>query len=210
MPADKDNYSNKYSHLSSKAREDLKLINRAQAGDQTAYEELLKKYQRPLYATVFKVVKVKDIAEDIVLETFAKVFMHLKDYDPNFAFSTWLFRIGINKAIDHLRYKKNMNKLSIDEYMAEESGSTFAAQLSSSVNDPIQDLLKEENNAFVRHLLDKLSPRYKKVIDLFYYKDMSCDEIAQELNTATNNVKAELFRARKVLYRILTSRQKDN
>lgn len=210
MPADKDHYPDKFSHLSAKAREDIDLINKARAGDQTAYEELLKKYKHSLYATVFKVVKVKDVADDIVLETFAKVFLRLEEYNQNFAFSTWLFRIGINKAIDHLRNKKNMNTSSIDEYMSEESESTFAAQLVSPANDPIQDLLKAEHIAFVKLLVDKLSPRYKKVIELFYYQDMSCDEIAKELNTTTNNVKAELFRARKVLYRILISRQKDN
>ncbi len=209
MPNDKENKENNFSHLSPKAQEDLNWIEKAKKGDQTAFEQLLKKYRLSLYASVLKIVKTKDAAEDIVFETFAKAFSRLEEYNPKFAFSTWLFRIGINKAIDSLRNKKNMNTSSIDEYMSEESDTTFASQIVSSTNDPIQEMLNEEKIVFVKWIVDKLAPRYKRVIDLYYYQEMSCEEIAKELNTTTNNVKAELFRARKVLYRIIISLKGD-
>ncbi|MEW6773515.1 MAG: RNA polymerase sigma factor [Bacteroidota bacterium] len=208
MSVDKENIPEDSSHLSPKAREDYQLVLRAQSGDQSAFEILLKKYKLSLYASVFKVVKLKDVAEDIVLETFAKVFSRLDEYNPKFAFSTWLFRIGINKSIDYLRNKKNLNTSSIDDYLNEESESTFAAQLISPDDDPIQEILNEEKIAFVKLLVDKLSPRYKRVIELYYFKEMSCEEIAKEIHSSVNNVKAELFRARKVLYNILISMNK--
>lgn len=208
MSVDKENMPEDSSHLSPKAREDYQLVLRAQSGDQSAFEILLKKYKLSLYASVFKVVKLKDVAEDIVLETFAKVFSRLDEYNPKFAFSTWLFRISINKSIDYLRNKKNLNTSSIDDYLNEESESTFAAQLISPDDDPIQEILNEEKIAFVKLLVDKLSPRYKRVIELYYFKEMSCEEIAKEIHSSVNNVKAELFRARKVLYNILISMNK--
>ncbi|GAB4451006.1 MAG: RNA polymerase sigma factor [Bacteroidia bacterium] len=208
MSVDKENIPEDSSHLSPKAREDYQLVLRAQSGDQSAFEILLKKYKLSLYASVLKVVKLKDVAEDIVLETFAKVFSRLDEYNPKFAFSTWLFRIGINKSIDYLRNKKNLNTSSIDDYLNEESESTFAAQLISPDDDPIQEILNEEKIAFVKLLVDKLSPRYKRVIELYYFKEMSCEEIAKEIHSSVNNVKAELFRARKVLYNILISMNK--
>lgn len=209
MDADNKNTPGDFSHLSPKAKEDIDLIEKAKVGDQLAFETLLKKYRYSLYASVLKVVKVKDVAEDIVLETFAKVFSRLDEYNPNFAFSTWLFRIGINKSIDYLRNKKNLNTSSIDDYIKDETGSTFADSIPSSDDDPIQDLLKEEKIAFVNVILDKLSPRYKRVIEMYYYQEMSCEEIAKEINSTVNNVKAELFRARKVLHKIIVSLKRD-
>ncbi|GIV26842.1 MAG: DNA-directed RNA polymerase sigma-70 factor [Bacteroidia bacterium] len=209
MSSDKENKKENHSHLSSKARKDLELIEKAKNGNQSAFEALLKKYKNSLYASVFKIVKIKDAAEDIVFETFAKAFSRLDEYDSRFAFSTWLFRIGINKAIDYLRNKKNMSTSSIDEYMSDDSETTFADQLVSPSNDPIQEMLNEEKIAFVKFIVEKLSPRYKRVIEMFYYQEMSCEEIAKELNTTTNNVKAELFRARKVLYKIIISLKRE-
>lgn len=210
MPSENKNTPDNFSHLSPKAKEDLDLINKAKSGDQSAYESLLKKYRNSLYATVFKVVKIKDTAEDIVLETFAKAFLNLEEYNPKFAFSTWLFRIAINRSIDHLRNKKNLNTSSIDDYIKEESETTFASNILSPDNDPIQKLLNEEKIAFVKLIVEKLTPRHKRVVELFYYKDMSCEEIAKEINSTVNNVKAELFRARRVLYTIIISMKKDD
>jgi len=209
MPSNEENKKPDLSHLSAKAKEDWQLIQSAIAGNQSAYETLLKKYKQSLFATILRIVKTKDVAEDIMLETFAKAFLKLNEYNPKFAFSTWLFRIGINKSIDYLRNKKNMPTSSIDDYMTEESETTFSEQLSSNENDPIQELLKEEKISFVKLIVDKLQPRYKRVVEMYYYEDLSCEEIAQQLGSTTNNVKAELFRARKVLLSIIISMKRD-
>jgi len=209
MSSNEENKKPDLSHLSAKAREDWQLIQSALAGNQSAYEILLKKYKQSLFATILRIVKTKDVAEDIMLETFAKAFLKLNEYNPKFAFSTWLFRIGINKSIDYLRNKKNMPTSSIDDYITEDSETTFSERLSSNDNDPIQELLKEEKISFVKFIVDKLQPRYKRVIEMYYYEDLSCEEIAQQLGSTANNVKAELFRARKVLLSIIISMKRD-
>lgn len=197
------------SHLSISAQEDYGLISKALSGEQSAYEQLLKKYKPALTVSIMRIVKNKEVAEDVVLETFGKAFAKLNEYNPKFAFSTWLFRIGINKAIDILRNKKNFNTSSIDEYLTEGTESTFADHLAAPIDDPIQDLLKQEQVAFVKLIIDKLLPRQKKVIEMYYYQDMSCEEIAKELNKNANTIKAELFRARKILYQIITSMKRE-
>lgn len=201
----KDNNNDHLSHLSVSAKEDYDLISKALSGDQSAYEQLLKKYKVALTNSIIRIVKNKELAEDIVIETFGKAFARLHEYNSKFAFSTWLFRIGINKAIDTLRNKKRFTTSSIDEHLSEDSETTFAEYLVSPNDDPVQDLLKQEKIDFVKLLLDKLLPRYKRVIELYYYQDMSCEEIAKELNTNSNTIKAELFRARKILYKIILS-----
>ncbi len=215
MPSKKNKDKNKdindnLSHLSPNATEDYNLVLKALAGNQFAYEAILKKYRVSLKVSVMRIVKNNEVAEDIVLETFGKAFARLNEYNPKFAFSTWLFRIGINRAIDVLRNKKNLNTSSIDEYITEESESTFAQYLTSPTDDPIQNLLKQEKVAFVKLIMEKLTPRYKKVVEMFYYQDMSCDEIAKELNTTSNTIKSELFKARRVLHHIITSMKREN
>jgi len=209
MSDKKENIPDDFSHLSPKAKEDYFLITSALEGNQAAFENLLKKYKHSLYATILKVVKSKDVAEDIMIETFAKAFSKLNEYNPKYAFSTWLFRIGINKAIDYLRNEKKMPTSSIDEFMTNETETTFSEQLISSTNDPIQDLLKEEKIAFVKLIIEKLNPRYKKIIELFYYQELSCEEIAKELGTSANAIKNDLFKARKILYRIIITLKHD-
>jgi RNA polymerase sigma factor (sigma-70 family) len=209
MSDNKENIPDDFSHLSPKAKEDYLLITSALEGNQAAFENLLKKYKHSLYATILKVVKSKDVAEDIMIETFAKAFSKLNEYNPKYAFSTWLFRIGINKAIDYLRNEKKMPTSSIDEFMTNETETTFAEQLISSTNDPIQELLKEEKIAFVKLIIEKLNPRYKKIIELFYYQELSCEEIAKELGTSANAIKNDLFKARKILYRIIITLKHD-
>lgn len=209
MSDNKENIPDDFSHLNPKAKEDYLLITSALEGNQAAFENLLKKYKHSLYATILKVVKSKDVAEDIMIETFAKAFSKLNEYNPKYAFSTWLFRIGINKAIDYLRNEKKMPTSSIDEFMNNETETTFSEQLISSTNDPIQDLLKEEKIAFVKLIIEKLNPRYKKIIELFYYQELSCEEIAKELGTSANAIKNDLFKARKILYRIIITLKHD-
>lgn len=93
--------------------------------------------------------------------------------------------------------------------MNNETETTFSEQLISSTNDPIQDLLKEEKIAFVKLIIEKLNPRYKKIIELFYYQELSCEEIAKELGTSANAIKNDLFKARKILYRIIITLKHD-
>ena len=104
----------KLSHLSEKAQKDYNLIIRAtEEKDQQAFSELMDKYKDPIYFMLLKMVNNNDDAEDLTLEAFGKAFNRLNQYTPNFAFSTWLFKIATNNCIDFLR-KKKKNVMSID------------------------------------------------------------------------------------------------
>ncbi len=201
--------NNDYSHLSSKAQEDIRLIESAKSGNQMAYETLLKKYKNSLYGSIYKIVRNQEIAEDLTLETFGKVFSKLDQYNYQYAFSTWLFNSGVHGAIDYLRKKKQQNITSIDEYIDNSSDKTFSSFITSPHDDPIHELLKQEKINFIRLIIERLKPKYKQVIQLYYYQELSCDEIAKSLNISTGTVKADLFRARMILYQIIIDSKRD-
>jgi RNA polymerase sigma-70 factor (ECF subfamily) len=94
-------------HLSEKAQKDYELVQRATKGkDQQAFSDLMEKYRDPIYYMLLKMVNNNDDAEDLTLEAFGKAFNRINQYTPNFAFSTWLFKIATNNCIDFLRKKK--------------------------------------------------------------------------------------------------------
>src|SRR5438477_4966571 len=100
-------------NLSEKAQADFKLVNQAIKGDQKAYAELLGRYRDSIYFMLLKMVNNRDDADDLTIEAFGKAFKRLNQYTPNFAFSTWLFKIASNNCIDFIRRRKK-NTISID------------------------------------------------------------------------------------------------
>src|SRR6056297_35271 len=100
--------------LSDKAQKDIDLVENAQKGDQRAYGELLAKYRDAIYFMLLKMVNDPVDAEDLTIEAFGKAFKNIDQYTPNFAFSTWLFKIASNNAIDHIR-KQRTNTVSLDQ-----------------------------------------------------------------------------------------------
>jgi RNA polymerase sigma-70 factor (ECF subfamily) len=193
-------------NLSDKAKFDLILVDRAVHGDQKAYAELLDRYRDAIYFLLLKMVNNKSDAEDLTIEAFGKAFKNIKQYTPNFAFSTWLFKIATNNCIDFIR-KRKANIVSIDQQTEDYEGvaSSPATNLQASVLDPEEHLIKEQNIKLIQSLVSKLKPRYRKLIELRYFKEYSYEEIAEELDLPLGTVKAQLFRARELLYNILTS-----
>src|SRR5579863_8325757 len=108
-------------HLSAKALHDYELVKEAMSGDQKAYSELLKRYYDSIYFMMFKMVRNQDDADDLTMEAFGKAFKSLHHYTPDYAFSTWLFRIATNNCIDHMRRQK-IKPLSIDNTFETEDG----------------------------------------------------------------------------------------
>lgn len=193
-------------NLSDKAKFDLILVDRAVHGDQKAYAELLDRYRDAIYFLLLKMVNNKSDAEDLTIEAFGKAFKNINQYTPNFAFSTWLFKIATNNCIDFIR-KRKANVVSIDQQTEDYEGvaSSPATNLQASVLDPEETLIKEQNIKLIQSLVSKLKPRYRKLIELRYFKEYSYEEIADELDLPLGTVKAQLFRARELLYNILTS-----
>ncbi|HOP04708.1 MAG TPA: sigma-70 family RNA polymerase sigma factor [Tenuifilaceae bacterium] len=193
-------------NLSDKAKFDLVLVEKAVNGDQKAYAELLDRYRDAIYFMLLKMVNNKSDAEDLTIEAFGKAFKNINQYTPNYAFSTWLFKIATNNCIDFIR-KRKANLISIDQQTEDTEGlmSAPATNLQASVLDPEETLIKEQNIKLIQSLVSKLKPRYRKLIELRYFREFSYEEIADELELPLGTVKAQLFRARELLYNILKS-----
>ena len=191
------------SHLSEKAQKDYELVKRAtQKKDQQAFAELMDKYKDSIYYMLLKMVHNNDDAEDLTLEAFGKAFSRLHQYTPNFAFSTWLFKIATNNCIDFLR-KKKKNVMSIDNRIENEDGDDFKFEIKSEGLTPEQIAMNDQKIQLMRQYVKKLKPRYEILVEMRYFKEMSYDEISEELQLPLGTVKAQLFRAREFLFNIL-------
>jgi RNA polymerase sigma-70 factor (ECF subfamily) len=190
-------------NLSSKAEYDFKLVQQALAdADQKAYAELMDRYRDSVYFMLLKMVNNKDDADDLTIEAFGKAFNKLHQYAPNYAFSTWLFKIATNNCIDFVRRKK-MQVYSLDKPIEGSDGSEISVEVKSQTLDPEEWLIKKQKVKHMRAVVDKLKPRYRNLVELRYYKELSYEEIAQQLDLPLGTVKAQLFRAREFLYNMM-------
>ncbi|MCB0794566.1 MAG: sigma-70 family RNA polymerase sigma factor [Flavobacteriales bacterium] len=190
--------------LSEKAQYDYELVRRAvDRGDQKAYAQLMSRYRDSIYFMLLKMINNKDDAEDLTIEAFGKAFNRLHQYTPNYAFSTWLFKIASNNCIDWIRKQKKKKLLSIDNPIGTDDGDEMTIEIRSQGPDPVDVVIKDEKAEIMREVVDKLKPRYRTLIELRYYKEYSYEEIATELDLPLGTVKAQLFRAREFLMNLL-------
>lgn len=189
-------------NLSPRAREDYELVCRAVDGDQRAYARLMDRYKDSIYYMVLKMVHNRDDADDLTVEAFGKAFSNIHKYSPEFAFSTWLFKIAINNCIDFIR-KKRLETLSIDDDTKEENTNSFSESIRATTLDPEERYIKQQRAKLMRDVTEKINPKYRQLIELRFFKEYSYDEIATELDLPLGTVKAQLFRAKELLYNIL-------
>ncbi|MEZ4886061.1 MAG: sigma-70 family RNA polymerase sigma factor [Chitinophagales bacterium] len=187
-----------------RALKDHELVNLALGGDQRAYGKLMGRYRDSIYFMIQKMVNNKDDAEDLTIEAFGKAFNNLQKYSPDYAFSTWLYRIAINNCIDFIR-KKRLETFSLDEPMDSdgEDGSGATRDVQSSVLDPEEEIIKKQRILLMRNVIEKLNSKYRRLIELRYLKELSYQEISETLNLPLGTVKAQLFRAKELLHNIL-------
>ncbi|MEO8088147.1 MAG: sigma-70 family RNA polymerase sigma factor [Bacteroidota bacterium] len=193
-------------NLSEKAQIDFKLVGHAMKGDQKAYAELMQRYKDSIYFMLLKMVNNRDDADDLTIEAFGKAFKNLHQYTPDYAFSTWLFKIATNNCIDFIRRKRKMT-FSIDQGIESENGSEMQFEIKSPTLDPEENMIKRQKAVLMREVVEKLKPRYRRLVELRYFQERSYDEIATELQLPLGTVKAQLFRAREFLYQILKTDQ---
>ena len=191
---------NMNSNLSEKAQFDVRLVERAKKDDQAAYAQLMDRYREAIYYMLLKMVNNASDAEDLTIEAFSKAFKNLEQYTPNFAFSTWLFKIASNNCIDFIR-KKRIDHISLDREIGDRDRASNI--IMAEVPDPEEDLIKKQKATLMRSVVTTLKPRYRDLVELRYFKEYSYEEIADELNLPLGTVKAQLFRARELLYNIL-------
>ena len=190
--------------LSSKALEDYELVQAAIIGDQKAYAELMDRYRQSVFHTMLKMVNNRDDADDLTIEAFGKAFNKLNSYAPRYAFSTWLFKIAINNCIDHIR-KKRLHLLSIDDPIEYDSDYDYTHNIRAIQLDPEEKFIRDQKVQLMRSMLNKLSYKYRLMIELRFFEEMSYEEIATELEIPLGTVKAQLFRAKEILFELLQS-----
>ena len=193
-------------NLSEKAQVDYKLVQLAVKGDQKSYAELMSRYKDSIYFMLLKMVNNRDDADDLTIEAFGKAFKNLHQYTPDFAFSTWLFKIATNNCIDFIRRKRKLT-FSIDKSMENDSGQEMQFEIRSPMPDPEEKMIKKQKAMLMRDVVEKLKPRYKRLVELRYFQERSYEEIADELKLPLGTVKAQLFRAREFLYQILKNQE---
>jgi RNA polymerase sigma-70 factor (ECF subfamily) len=186
--------------LSEKAKSDLLLVEQARNGNEKAFATLLHRYRDSIYFLLLKMVNNASDAEDLTIEAFGKAFRSLDTYTPNFAFSTWLFKIATNNCIDFIRKKQSSPSL-IDQ--GQEEIDNFTVNIQSDMPDPEEILINHQKIAALRKIVSELKPRYKTLIELRYFKEYSYEEISSELDIPIGTVKAQLNRAKTLLFNIL-------
>jgi RNA polymerase sigma factor (sigma-70 family) len=187
---------------SQRALDDYSIVKQAIKGDQKAYSILHDRYRSPIFHMMLKMVNNREDADDLTIEAFGKAFSKLNSYAPRYAFSTWLFRIAINNGIDYIR-KKRLQMLSIDDPIDGESSSDYSSNIRSANLDPEEAFIRKQRLALMREMLTKLNSKYRLMIELRYFEELSYEEIARELDIPLGTVKAQLFRAKEMLYKLL-------
>jgi RNA polymerase sigma-70 factor (ECF subfamily) len=194
--------------FSDKAIEDFELIDRAvNDKDQQAYATLMKRYKKAVYFMILKMIRDADDAEDLTMEAFAKAFKNLHRFKKDYTFSTWLFRIATNNAIDFIR-KKKLKTMSLNNTLTDDGGNAVNIDVEDDDNNPQDEFIRTQRIEMVRIFVNKLPAKYRKLVKLRYFDELSYDEIAQELDKPLGTVKAQLHRSRELLYEIAQGKNK--
>ncbi len=193
--------------FSSKALEDFRLIDMAVGGDDKAYAKLLQRYKRPVYHVILKMVRNVDDAEDLTMESFSKAFRSLHRFKKDFTFSTWLFRIATNNTIDFIR-KKKINTLSIENTYTDDDGGSVSIDIEDNQNlNPQDEAIRAQKEEIMNVFVNMLPTKYQKLVRLRYFHELSYEEIAVELEAPLGTVKAQLHRARELLYDLVKNKK---
>jgi RNA polymerase sigma-70 factor (ECF subfamily) len=194
--------------FSNKALEDFALIDKAvQNKDQQAYASLMKRYKKAVYFMILKMIRDADDAEDLTMEAFAKAFKNLERFKKDYTFSTWLFRIATNNTIDFIR-KKKLKTMSLNNTLTDDGGNSVNIDVEDDDNNPQDEFIRTQRIEMVRIFVDKLPAKYRKLVQLRYFDELSYEEIAQELEKPLGTVKAQLHRSRELLYEIAAGKEK--
>ena len=177
---------------------DSDLVSRALTGREDGFEELVRRYQRPIVSYVYRMVGDYDAALDLTQEVFIKVYGSLARYRSEYKFSTWIYRIAHNAAIDHLR--RPLSGRRVEELGRESPGhGPYQRPLASTAPTPEQESERAERRAEIEEVVRALPPAYRELIILRHAHDMSYDEIAEVTGLPIGTVKNRIFRAREAM-----------
>ena len=182
--------------------DDLTFVKKAlEENDQKAFAHLMDKYWNTLYYVILKMVKTPEDAEDLAIETFHKAFLNLNKYSPNFAFSTWLFKIGTNSTIDFLR-KSKLSTIPININDEQEESKREINNLQIDRSNPEEKFIKKQRVSVIKKAVEEMNPLFGILIQMRYFNELSYDEISKALGMPLGTVKVQLHRAKKNLYEL--------
>lgn len=180
---------------------DQEVVVLAREGRDAAYRELVRRYERPVFSLVYRMVRDRELAEDLAQETFVKALNAIESYRPEFKFSSWIFKIANNAAIDHLR-RRELNTLSLDGSPNAETPDAVEAtalQVSDRSETPLEELEARELGGAIELAIGQLRPEYRACILLRHVEGRPYEEIAEMLSLPLGTVKTYIHRARNEL-----------
>lgn len=184
--------------------EDIDLVRRALAGSQDAYRDLLLRYQRPVLSLIRRMIRNSSLAEDLAQEVFLKAFRALASFDQNRKFSSWLFKIAHNTAIDQLR-RKELSTVPLESPDRDQTD-LVAVLPDASAETPAGRAQRRDLAAAIEGAVASLKPLYREVVVLRYSEGLTYEEIAAITDLPLGTVKTHLFRARKAMVAHLEER----
>ncbi|TVY08491.1 RNA polymerase sigma factor SigW [Paenibacillus cremeus] len=176
---------------------DTRLAKLARGGDRAAFAELVELYKDKIYHLAYRMLHNRHEAEEIVQETFLRVYTNLERYDEQQKFSTWIYRIGTNLCIDRLRKRKAT--YSLDAEIHDGEGNDWYATLASEDTAPDDQIVLSETQVQIRESIETLPEKYKAVVILRYLQDLSLQEISDVLKMPVTTIKTRLHRGRDFL-----------
>ncbi len=184
------------------ARSDVQLMLDVKAGDARSFELLLQRYRTPLVNFLYRMVRDRGHAEDLAQEVFFRVYRARKDYVPSAKFTTWLFRIATNLALNAMRdgrYRRM--EVSIDQPVAAdaEDGAERPLEVADKRPHIEQHLVEEDRKAMIRHAIEKLPEKQRAAVLLHKYQELDYNEISRILDCSESALKSLLFRAYETL-----------
>jgi len=190
-----------------RAKTDQEVVALAKEGSEEAYRELIRRYERPVFSLIFRMVRNRELAEDLSQETFIKVLNAVQSYRPEFKFSSWVFKIANNAAIDHLR-KRELDTLSLEGSPHADTPELIEAtvlQVSERGENQLQEVENRELGGTIEQAIARLRPEYRSCILLRHVEGRTYEEIAEILNLPLGTVKTYIHRARNELRILLRS-----
>jgi RNA polymerase sigma-70 factor (ECF subfamily) len=184
-------------------RTDAELVAGALRGSQDACRELVTRFERPVYSLVLRMVQDSGVAEDLAQEVFVKAFRRLDSYDPQWKFSSWLFKIAHNTTIDHLR-RGAPETVPLEAAAEGERGSLAAVLADGSVESPLAAAERHDLARSLERAIARLRPDYREAVLMFYVHGASYQEICETTGQPLGTVKTNLHRAKKELAGIMT------
>lgn len=187
------------------ARTDQEIVVLARAGQEAAYRELIRRYERPLFSLLYRMVRDRELAEDLAQETFIKALNAIESYRPEYKFSSWIFKIANNAAIDHLR-RRELDTLSLEgspHAETPEAVEATALQIGDRQESPLDAVEARELGGQIEQAIARLRPEYRSCILLRHVEGRAYEEIAEILGLPLGTVKTYIHRARNELRQAL-------